>query len=193
MAIDPHQAARTGRVDDLRAYIEDGGDVNTPGHGQLLRTPLHMAIETNHVEAARLLLDLGADVNALDYRKKGPLHYAAGVGIVELVELLLERGANPNSLDTFGENALHSIASGGGLRSEQDQVRIVHRLMAAGLGADSDGNAGRTPLWYAAARAKLAVAKALLDAGANPNKRANGELGTPRDAAKGNPVEKLLS
>ena len=56
----------------------------------------HMAAE-GEMEKARLLLDHGADINALDeeYRST-PLGCAARRGQKEIVELLLERGADPN-------------------------------------------------------------------------------------------------
>ncbi len=192
MAIDPHGAAREGKVAALRAFVGGGGDINFRGRGQLDRTPLHVAIESKKVAAARLLIELGADVNAEDYRKAAPLHYAAGVGLDVLVEILLQRGADPKAVNTFGSTALHEIAGGGGTAPERGQVRIVRLLLAAGAEVDATENAGRTPLWYAAARGKVAVAELLLGAGADPSKRAAGEQGTPKDVAAGNEVARLL-
>jgi ankyrin repeat protein len=193
MAIDPHDAARAGKAAALRAFVGGGGDINFRGQGQLDRAPLHVAIESKNVAVARLLIELDADVNAEDYRKARPLHYAAGVGLTALVEILLKRGADPKAVNTFGATALHEIASGGGTAPERDQVRIVRRLIAAGAEVDATENAGRTPLWYAATRGKVAVAKLLLDAGADPSKRAGGDQGTPKDAAVGNEVARLLA
>lgn len=56
-----------------------------------------------HVDAAKLLLDKGAQINVIpggfDYAGTG-LHYAALNGHRELVEFLLERGADRNIKDT---------------------------------------------------------------------------------------------
>jgi len=61
------------------------------------------------VSSTRRLLDLGADVNAVDPPGRTPLLYAAGSDLVplDLVKLLVERGANvnakvghPNAVDT---------------------------------------------------------------------------------------------
>lgn len=61
------------------------------------------ACNNNQIDAARLLLDKGAQVNAIppgfDYSGTG-LHYAAHNGDRALVEFLLERGADVNVKDT---------------------------------------------------------------------------------------------
>jgi ankyrin repeat protein len=176
-------AVQNGKMDQLRAFVQGGGDINVRGKGNLDRSLLHSAIEFNHPEMAEFIVSVGASVSAKDYRGKTPLHYAAGMGLLSLVELLIEKGADPKSLDVFGENALHHISSGGGSSPEEDQVAIVRRLIAVGLNVDSVGNAKRTPLYYAAGRGKLSVTKELLDAGADASKAAAGQLGTPIDAA----------
>jgi hypothetical protein len=51
------------------------------------------------VEIARLLLDAGADPNALNHENATPLHVAVKEGRVELVRLLVERGADVNIRD----------------------------------------------------------------------------------------------
>jgi ankyrin repeat protein len=190
--LDPYVAARAGDIPALRAYVDAGGDVNIRGRGQLERTPLHVAIEARHSEVTRVLIDLGADVNAQDYRRDRPLHYASGLGLADIVELLLARGADAQAVDVFGDTAVHDVASGGGGASEADQVRIVQHLLAAGADVDAVANCGRSALWYAAAHGKAEVAAALLRAGADPARRALGEQGTPRDVAKGD-VARLLS
>lgn len=53
------------------------------------------------VEAARLLLERGADVNACDASSGMPLHYAIRKGRVEMVAFLLGRGAEANARKRF--------------------------------------------------------------------------------------------
>ena len=40
------------------------------------RTPLHVAVEHNHLEIVLYLLELGADVHVKDYFRNIPLHFA---------------------------------------------------------------------------------------------------------------------
>ncbi len=55
--------------------------------------PLHSASSAGHEPVARLLISLGADVNAATAQQRTALHYAASKGQRELVELLLQHGA----------------------------------------------------------------------------------------------------
>ncbi|MDE0187170.1 MAG: ankyrin repeat domain-containing protein [Candidatus Poribacteria bacterium] len=56
--------------------------------------------EDEVVEFARLLLDNGADVNAIENKLKStPLGWAARFGCQKLAEFLLDRGADPNLAD----------------------------------------------------------------------------------------------
>lgn len=61
-------------------------------------TLLHDAVYSGSVEKAQLLLEYGADTNAIDeeYRST-PLGLAARAGRLELVELLLDRGVDPTA------------------------------------------------------------------------------------------------
>ena len=72
--MDPHKAAETGDVNALLAFLNAGGDINTPGKGQLDRTPLQLAIENNRIRVIDVLIEHGANVNAQDYRKSTPLN-----------------------------------------------------------------------------------------------------------------------
>ncbi|HWF49718.1 MAG TPA: ankyrin repeat domain-containing protein, partial [Solirubrobacteraceae bacterium] len=55
------------------------------------------AAEGNNVDAVKLLIDLGFDVNAIN--RTAPLHEAAMRGNMEMIRLLLEHGADPKVHD----------------------------------------------------------------------------------------------
>jgi ankyrin repeat protein len=69
-----------------------------PNHVNWRRsTLLHLMAFRDDLRKAKLLLDHGADINAIDDEYQStPLGYAAHFGRRELVALLLERGAHPN-------------------------------------------------------------------------------------------------
>jgi ankyrin repeat protein len=58
------------------------------------KTGLHFAAETDLVETARVLLDAGADIEALTSWGATPLDWAAAMGSARVGDLLLARGAS---------------------------------------------------------------------------------------------------
>jgi len=75
-------------------------------------TALHLTCFFGKVDAADLLLDLGADVNcvARNSSEVTPLHSAAASRSTEMVELLLRHGASVNARQHGGWTALHAVA-----------------------------------------------------------------------------------
>ena len=58
------------------------------------KTGLHLAAETDQAEIAQLLLDAGADIEALTSWGATPLEWAAAMGSARVGDLLLARGAS---------------------------------------------------------------------------------------------------
>jgi ankyrin repeat protein len=102
--LDIFEAAALGRADRLRELVaEDPSRANAYGDDGF--QPLTLACFYGHVEAARVLLDAGADPNTLGrnpYIQTNALHAAVasenkGPEVrYELAELLLDRGADPS-------------------------------------------------------------------------------------------------
>ena len=84
-------AAKAGDVAELERLLNEGADVNESG----LASPLFYAIQYNNSDAARLLIERGADVNKASTWGT-PIHEGAKRGNTEIVALLLERGADPS-------------------------------------------------------------------------------------------------
>lgn len=86
------------------------------------------ACNNNQIDAARLLLEKGAQVNVIppgfDYAGTG-LHYAALNGHRELVEFLLERGAGVNVKDTKVGSTAASWADHGGHPELKDYLEQI--------------------------------------------------------------------
>ncbi len=81
---------------ETAAFLLENG--MNPNHTNWRRfTLLHDMAYTGDLNKARLLLDHGAEINAIDEEYGStPLGYAARWGRREMVALLLERGADPN-------------------------------------------------------------------------------------------------
>lgn len=70
-------------------------------------TPLHRAVENNHFESAKTLLENGARPNVKDKNGQTPLHRAVQLkNAAEFIELLIKHGARPNARDTQDRRAI---------------------------------------------------------------------------------------
>jgi uncharacterized protein len=111
---DLSDAAQLGDVARLKALLDDNRSFASMPDEEGY-TPLHYAAYFGHVDAARYLVEIGADLSAitLDPLRSHPLHAAASSGQVEIVRLLLDAGADPNAEQTGQWTPLHSAAAGG--------------------------------------------------------------------------------
>jgi len=94
-----YHPSEKGDVGRMKALLDAGADPNeaTKAWGRL--TPLHMAAANSRLEAARLLIARGADVNkeaeTNSSRHARPIHFAACTGNISMLKLLLDAGADP--------------------------------------------------------------------------------------------------
>lgn len=65
-------------------------------------TPLMYAAREGHLEAVRLLLEAGADVNAVDMNGIAPLLLAISNNRIDVARFLIERGADIQAVDWYG-------------------------------------------------------------------------------------------
>jgi len=87
------RAARAGQPEALAALLTAGADTNLKGDRD--RTALHEAIYGKANEPCiRMLIDAGAEVNAVHDRRSTPLDLAAFLGKTEIVRILIESGAD---------------------------------------------------------------------------------------------------
>lgn len=69
-------------------------------------TPLHIAVENENIDMAKLLINKGADVNAKDGRGDTPLHIAVKNENHEFITLLIVSKASLNVKNNKGETPL---------------------------------------------------------------------------------------
>jgi ankyrin repeat protein len=124
--LDVFEAAALGRAERLRELLdEDPSRANAFGDDGF--HPLGLACFFGRVDAARLLLERGADVNALstnEHVQTAAIHAGAAAAgdeatRYELVKLALEHGADPNLPEGGGFRAIDAARQNGDARVEQ--------------------------------------------------------------------------
>jgi ankyrin repeat protein len=134
--LDVFEAAALGDVERLRVILE--GDANAArAWSPDGFTALHYAAYFNGPEAARILIDDGADVEAVSTNEEfapqaRPLHSAVAAGRGDVVEVLLHAGADPNARQHGGFTPLMAAEQTGDL--ELAEVLIRHGAVAGGGG-----------------------------------------------------------
>ena len=98
-----HDAAKNGDVPGLAAALDAGANVN---EADKFATPLYHAVFKQHLGAAQLLIERGANANAGSKTGDPPLMAAVAKSNVELIKLLLANDADPN-LTATKEAPLH--------------------------------------------------------------------------------------
>jgi ankyrin repeat protein len=138
------EAAAFGRTERLAAILNDEpSQANARSDDGF--TPLHLAIFGERTQATRLLLDRGADVDALStgvIARVPPLGTAVFRRSVHLSRLLLDAGADVNRQGAGGFTALHSAAQSG-------EVELVKLLLERGADRGLRASDGKRPADYA--------------------------------------------
>ena len=147
-----------GKIDEIKGYIEQGGDINAIDQGGF--TALIYAAGRGYKEVVAVLLEFGANIKHADTPGRTALMYAAKWGRQDVVGLLLGRGAGVNNTDANESTAL--IASAG-----MGHKEIVELLLEFGASTDHADLHNRTALMYAANNGRNEVVETLLESGAN--------------------------
>jgi ankyrin repeat protein len=112
-------AAHFGHTFVIKALLSAGADINALSHSQLpfipSNTALHAAIAGKQsVELVALLIEHGADVNAVDSEGHKPIQSAAFEGNIEIANVLIRHGADVESDGGQGSAAAIAEKRGNG-------------------------------------------------------------------------------
>jgi uncharacterized protein len=139
------QAVENNDLEKVREILQDTSypinETNDKGE-----TPLLIAAHENYIEAAKLLIEAGADINQQDHIQDSAYLYAGAQGKTEILKYMMEH-AEPNQavVNRYGGNALIPAAEKGHL----DNVKL---LLADGrVDIDHQNNFGYTALIEAVA------------------------------------------
>jgi len=160
------QAAQSGDAARIKHLLDlDAALANTENLDGL--TPLGYAAHFGHPDAVQMLLDYGADIDAVSHSNiphipaNTALHAAiAGKRNIEVIRLLLARGARTDLLDSNGHTCLHTAAF------HDDNVEIIRLLVEHGARVEAKAEDGTTALDLAVARGNRKVAELLRQLGA---------------------------
>jgi ankyrin repeat protein len=119
-------------------------------------TPLHATLEEGHIEVAKLLIECGANVNALNREGWTPLHVASLFSDVDVVKRLLDHNADVHVRDDKGDTPLHNAAIEG-------HLEVARILLERNAEVNSRNNYRSTPLLLALYQGHDDVAQLLLD------------------------------
>jgi uncharacterized protein len=131
-------SAVEGGTDRAAALLDEApalaGAVSADGF-----TPLHLASYFGREDTARVLLERGADPDAVSRNAMAlrPLHSAAASQSLGIVTLLVERGAEVNARQNGGFTALHATAFSGDLA-------MAEYLVAHGADVSLKSDDGKT-------------------------------------------------
>ena len=169
-------AAALGDAGEVARLLGEGASVDA--RDATNRTALHLATQGNHVAAAVMLIEAGADVNAYDGASidHTPYLMAGARGYLEILASILTHGADLTSTNGYGGTALIPAC-------ERGFVAVARLLIEAGTDLDHVNRLGWTALLEAivlsdGGPAHQQIVRMLLEAGADPG-LADGEGVTP--------------
>ncbi len=151
---------RSGDNGRLGALLRSGANANARER-RSGATPLMHAAAIGSIDAMKLLIDSGAEVNARSSGGATALMWAAAD--LAKVRLLLERGADVNAVSETGRSALHLVAM-----SDQS-ADVVRLLLARGADARATDKEQMTTVLAGAVGNDTDTIRQLVAAGANVN------------------------
>jgi ankyrin repeat protein len=164
-----HIATANRRLEEMRALIADGADVNaqraTIMSGQTLGTPLHLAATYGLVKPAEILIAAKANLDLLDGMELTALMCTCSCGGAKgsrIAMLLIKAGADVRVVRKSDEMTAIKFAA------ESCEPRVIQALIDAGADVDGPPGTDQTALMLAARGNNVPAIEILLRNGADP-------------------------
>ncbi|KAN0141605.1 Ankyrin repeat-containing domain protein [Lactarius tabidus] len=163
-----HFASSCGGLEIMQILLDHDAKANVENsRGQ---TPLHVVSQSEcfsreNSNVARLLLELGLDVNARDKDGDTPLHFACFHGNFKTALVLLDHGAEVNAQNADGQTPLHRVSQSSDYDND-DNPLVAQLMLKRGADVNSRDKDQATPLHLASYYSKSQTARVLLDYGA---------------------------
>jgi ankyrin repeat protein len=117
------KAAENNDIEKLQNFLKEDVDIETKDSDK--RTALMVATYENNIDAAKLLIEAGANVNAQDDRLESPLLHAGAYGYLEILKAIIATGdANHLVLNRYGGTALIPACERGHTKIAQELLKI---------------------------------------------------------------------
>ena len=147
------QAAWLGRTDMIRMLLDHGVKADANADGDRM-SPLFFAASENRVDAAKMLIDAGADACFVGDKGFSPLMVAAKLGHTEVARLLISKGADVEGSSTVAEIRAEREAEEEDKRRAAEAAETQRQLetakatvLAAAAAAETEPDVPPVPAW----------------------------------------------
>ncbi len=129
-------AAGVGRLDIVRSFFDDSGQLRDPSHRSELELALLNACGYGYADVASFLLDRGVDPGTRNRQRQTGLHWAMYGPEFDVIRVLLAHNVPVNVEDAQGGTALNWAVNGWGAADDQasrdGMVQAIQLLVGAG-------------------------------------------------------------
>lgn len=123
-------------------------------------TPLHKAASNGQIEICKLLIEKGADIQAINNSQETPLHFASYNGHLGVAKLLINKGVDIKQQGRQGGSNLHMAAWGG-------HPEMIKFFIEKGINANIQDSNSDTPIIWAIFNKKINAMDELIKHGAD--------------------------
>jgi ankyrin repeat protein len=157
------EAIENGDLKTAQSALKNGADANAMERHIPYKKFLMVAVAEGKEDLAKLLVEYGADVNAIDADGNTALMEAANFAHLNLVKFLVEHGANVNAAATLGGYTGYTALI---YAAQRGHVKVVKYLIKHGANINAKKKNGDTALSLAENNSHTEVARILREAGA---------------------------